>query len=77
MACGYQRKEGQTALTAYLNIGYKKPVETPAVVLCRGWVERKEGKKVWGKATVEDGAGEVLATGDALFIVIEGSQVKL
>lgn len=54
---------------------YKKPVPTPSTVLCRSWVERKEGRKVWGKGTVEDGMGTVFALGEALFIGIEGRKV--
>ena len=48
---------------------YKKMLPTPSVVLCRAWVETEpEGRKVWVKASVEDGLGGVYATGRTLFI---------
>lgn len=69
------REKDKTTMTAYLNITYKKPIGTPGVVLGRSWVERREGRKIFGKATVEDGDGVVLACGDALFIIVD--RVKL
>lgn len=58
-------------MTAYLKVDYKKPVRTPGIVLTRGVVVKKEGKKLWLRGTVEDGEGGILATGEALFIVVE------
>ena len=57
-------------MTAYLRVDYKKPVPTPTVVLCRAWVERTEGRKMFTVGTIEDGEGGVYAKGEALFIVI-------
>ena len=57
--------------TATLNVGFKKGLGTPRVVLCRAWVDkgrRPQGRKWWVKGTVEDGEGGVFATGEALFI---------
>ncbi|KAI9644593.1 hypothetical protein NHQ30_006614 [Ciborinia camelliae] len=69
------RSKDESTMTAYLNITYKKPIKTPGVVLGRSWVERKEGSKLFGKATIEDGDGVVLSSGDALFIIMD--RVKL
>lgn len=66
------RANDQTTMTAYLHLTYKKPIKTPGSVLGRAWVDKTEGKKIFGKASIEDGAGTVLATGDALFILIDG-----
>jgi thioesterase superfamily protein 4 len=70
-AAGTARPQEKTTMTAYLNITYKKPIRTPSIVLGRSWIERREGRKLFGKATIEDGNGTILATGDALFIVVE------
>jgi len=67
MACEDERK----MMTAYLNVGFKKPVATPSVVLCRGWVTKREGRKIWAKGTIEDGKGVVMADGEALFVSVE------
>lgn len=65
------RPRDKSTMTAYLKVDYKKPVRTPAVVLCRAWVEKSEGRKLFGRGTVEDGEGVVLAEGEALFVVVE------
>ncbi|KAJ8112056.1 hypothetical protein OPT61_g5483 [Boeremia exigua] len=55
-------------LTAYLNTVYKKPVPVPGPVLCTAKIERHDGRKVYVRATVEDGEGTVYTTGECLFI---------
>ncbi|KAJ9649772.1 hypothetical protein H2199_000551 [Coniosporium tulheliwenetii] len=47
---------------------YLSPLVTPGVVLTRAGVERVEGRKRWFWATIEDGAGKVFASAEALFI---------
>lgn len=60
---------GNDTVTAEMTVQYKKMLPTPSVVLCRAWVETEpEGRKVWVKASVEDGLGGVYATGRTLFI---------
>ncbi|KAI8936912.1 hypothetical protein NX059_006144 [Plenodomus lindquistii] len=54
--------------TAYLNTSYRLPVPTPGVVLCTAKFERIEGRKVWLRSTIEDGAGTVFTVGEAMFI---------
>ncbi|KAJ9668112.1 hypothetical protein H2201_001918 [Coniosporium apollinis] len=73
---GFRPKEGRNNetetginfFTAYLNIKYLSPLVTPGVVLTRAGVERVEGRKRWFWATIEDGAGKVFASAEALFI---------
>ncbi|KAJ4412304.1 hypothetical protein N0V91_000775 [Didymella pomorum] len=55
-------------LTAYLNTVYKKPVPVPGPLLCTAKIERQEGRKLFVRATVEDGEGTVYTTGECLFI---------
>ncbi|KAF2852894.1 hypothetical protein T440DRAFT_358290, partial [Plenodomus tracheiphilus IPT5] len=57
--------------TAYLNTTYRSPIPTPGVILCTAKVERAEGRKVWFRSTIEDGAGKVYTVGEALFIEIK------
>jgi thioesterase superfamily protein 4 len=70
-AAEYEKPSGKSTMTAYLKVDYKKPVKTPGVVLTRSWLERREGRKMWGRGTIEDGTGNVLSTGEALFLVVE------
>jgi len=65
------RPKDKSTLTAYLKVDYRKPVKTPGVLLARAWLEKIEGRKMWGRGTIEDGEGIVLADGNALFIVVE------
>lgn len=67
----FERPKGKTTMTAYLNTQYKRPIWTPGIVLCRAWIDRKEGRKLFGRGTIEDGEGNVMATGEALFLVVE------
>jgi acyl-coenzyme A thioesterase PaaI-like protein len=67
----------KSTMTAYLKVDYKKPVPTPGLVLCRAWIERTEGRKIFGRGTVEDGEGTVMATGEALFVVVEKVTAKV
>jgi acyl-coenzyme A thioesterase PaaI-like protein len=60
---------GSAVVTAEMTVQYKKMLPTPSIVLCRAWIEEEpEGRKVWVKASVEDGQGGVYATGKTLFI---------
>ena len=54
--------------TAELSVKYERPLPIPGVVLCRSWVERTEGRKMWIDGVVEDGNGGVYVRGQSLFI---------
>jgi len=66
-----ERPRDKATMTAYLKVDYKKPLRTPGKVLCRGNVEKKEGRKMLVKGTIEDYQGTVLAIAEALFLVVE------
>jgi len=51
-----------------LNVTYKKPLPTPAVVLCTAKIERRERNKVYMRGTVEDGLGTVFTTAEGMFV---------
>jgi acyl-coenzyme A thioesterase THEM4 len=75
-AADIERPEDKSTMTAYLKVDYRKPVKTPGVLLSRAWLEKQEGRKMWGRGTIEDGEGNVLADGEALFIVVESLRPK-
>jgi len=54
--------------TANINIDYIKPLLTPSWVLVRAHVERREGRKVFVHASVENGQGGIYAKAVVLFV---------
>lgn len=73
LAVGYHipnAAEAARTYTAYLHTTYKKPLSLPNFTLSRATVYRTEGRKIFVKGTIEDGTGEVYASGDALFITM-------
>jgi len=75
-AADVERPKDKSTMTAYLKVDYRRPVKTPGVLLARAWLEKREGKKMWGRGVIEDGEGNVLADGDALFIIVESLRPK-
>ncbi|KAF1808039.1 hypothetical protein P152DRAFT_376510, partial [Eremomyces bilateralis CBS 781.70] len=63
----FQLFGGLPPATATMTVDYKQPIDTPGVVLCRGWAVEKSGRKVWVRACLESD-GRILASGKALFI---------
>lgn len=51
-----------------LNTVYKKRIPVPGLVLCTAKIERQDGRKVYVRATIEDGEGTVYTTGESLFV---------
>ena len=48
---------------------FQKPVRTPAVVVCRAWVDKApQGRKLWIKSTIEDGRGGVHASAEGFLV---------
>ena len=67
-------------VTARLDVGFKRRLNTPRVVLARAVVEKNEGgsgvgwkmkRKVAVKGTLEDGEGGVFAEGRSVFVRVE------
>jgi acyl-coenzyme A thioesterase PaaI-like protein len=58
-------------VTAYLNVSYVKPVQTPGTVLVSARFKEVMGRKHFLEATIKDGGGAVLARAEALFIGTE------
>lgn len=64
------------AVTAYLNVTYLKPVETPGTVLVSARFKEVTGRKYFFEATVKAGSGEILSKADALYIGFDKSKPK-
>lgn len=58
------------AYTAYLNVNFKKPLHTPAVVVCRGRVQKIDGRKIYVKGTFEDKDGVILTEANGMWIAM-------
>ena len=54
--------------TKYLHINFEKPLRTPGAVLCRVWLTRIEGRKLWVSGSMEDAQGTLYMTAEALFV---------
>ncbi len=61
--------------TATMTVDYKRPVDTPLLILARAWIISYEGRKVWVRAVIEDDKRRVYSTGKCLFIL--GKSEKL
>ncbi|OMP82952.1 Thioesterase superfamily member 4 [Diplodia seriata] len=59
-----------SAMTAYLNVSYKKPLPLPGVILGTAKFTSVDGRKFYMRGTLEDGTGQVYAIGEALYIEI-------
>ncbi|KAI5812015.1 thioesterase superfamily protein [Pyronema omphalodes] len=67
---------GEPCFTAWLNTQFRRPVRTPGVVVVRARCMKREGRKFWAEAKMEDGEGMVLATAEALFVLVkEGAKL--
>ncbi|KAI5847583.1 HotDog domain-containing protein [Tricharina praecox] len=64
------------AVTAYINVAFRRPVPTPSVVLCKTKLVRKERRKLFINATLEDGIGGVYSMAESLLIEMR-QQAKL
>lgn len=60
--------EAMIALTVQLEVRYHAPLMTPAVLCCRSWTRKREGKKMWVESVLEDRNGKKFASGESLFV---------
>ncbi|KAK8091127.1 hypothetical protein PG994_000632 [Apiospora phragmitis] len=56
------------AYTVRFTTNYRRPVRTPQVVLIRGRVIKRDGRKLHLRGSIEDKNGEVLAEADGLWL---------
>jgi len=75
----YAAKMDSTTLvvTAYLKTTFLRPAPTPSIILLTTKLREHKERKMYVDATIENEAGDVLATGEALFIRAKEPQPKL
>lgn len=57
-------------VTLTLEVSYRRGVPTPGAVIVKAWIEKVEGRKLFTRAVLENGKGEVLIEGRGLFLEI-------
>ncbi len=61
------------AVTARLEVDYRRPVLLGAELSLEGWVEEIEGRKLHLRGELRDGDGTLVAEARALFLVIDAA----
>ncbi|KAI1634905.1 HotDog domain-containing protein [Biscogniauxia mediterranea] len=56
------------AYTVRFQTDYRRQIRTPQVVLVRGRVTRREGRKLFVRGTIEDEDGNIMAEGSGLWL---------
>jgi acyl-CoA thioesterase FadM len=54
-----------------LTVNFKKPLYTPKVLLARGKVVKKEGKKLSVQGSFEDEEGNTLAEATGIWVIVD------
>lgn len=67
-ACRRKGDLTSPVMTAYLKTRFIRPVPTPSIVLLTAKLRERKGRKMYVDATVENETGDVLATGEALWV---------
>jgi acyl-coenzyme A thioesterase PaaI-like protein len=65
--------DDERAVTATLDIEYKKPVPIDREIIVEGWQDRIEGRNRFRVAEIKDTHGALLARGKARFVVVTES----
>ena len=63
----------ERAVTAELNIEYRKPVPTEAEIVVSGWQENEKGRNRFRIGEIHDAQGNLLARGRGRFVVVRGA----
>jgi acyl-coenzyme A thioesterase PaaI-like protein len=64
---------GEPAVTAEMNIDYRKPIPVDKPIVVEGWQEEEKGRNRFRAAEIRDPEGAVLARGKARFVVVNKS----
>ncbi|KAI2782031.1 HotDog domain-containing protein [Daldinia loculata] len=59
------------AYTVRFTTHYHRAIRLPQILLIRGRVVRKEGRKIYVRGTLEDKNGNIMAEGDGVWLAIE------
>ena len=65
-----QSLSGTQGMTAHLGIDYRRPTPLHVPLLLEGWLDRREGRKIYARATLH-AEGELTAEAGGLFIAFD------
>src|SRR5271156_6118534 len=69
---GIHKTPGKSIFTAFMHVDYKKPLPTPSVVMIKAKLDpRSGGRKLYIRATLEDGNGTEFNAAEALFLEVK------
>src|SRR5579863_6110108 len=63
------------AVTAELRVEYLKPIRVDQELRVEGFATRREGRQLYHEGEIRDQAGELLARGQARFVVVSAEWV--
>ena len=61
----------ESAVTAEMNVDYRKPIPLGKPILVEGWQEEEKGRNRFRVAEIRDPQGNLLARGKARFVVVD------
>jgi uncharacterized protein (TIGR00369 family) len=67
------RLADESAVTAEMNIEYKKPVPIDKPIFVEGWQEEMKGRNRFRVAEIHDQQGNLLARGKGRFVIVQQS----
>jgi acyl-coenzyme A thioesterase PaaI-like protein len=67
------RLNDESAVTAEMNIEYRKPVPIGKPILVEGWQEEEKGRNRFRVAEIRDPDGNLLARGKGRFVIVQQS----
>ena len=65
------RFHGEHAVTAELNVQYKRPIPANAEIVVEGFVTRREGRQLYHEGEIRNGAGDLMARGEGRFVIVD------
>ena len=68
---------GSGAVTAYLKTTYLRPIPTPSVIVATAKLRENIGRKIFTDVIIEGEGGNIMATGEGLWIRPRDPQTKL
>lgn len=68
---GIHKTPGKPIFTAFIHVDYKNPLPTPRAVMIKAALDaRSGGRKLYIRATIEDGNGTIFSAAEALFLEV-------
>ena len=60
--------ERMGSYTKSLHVDYRKPLYIPGPLLCRAWITKVQGRKLWIRGRMEDEWGGAYITAEGFFV---------